>query len=251
MKRAKEVPPRPPESDLSLQAYLLGQVDVEALLHVQRFLHFEICGQRDHGALILCEHPPFVSVGRHGSRAHLAFDAAELPWRSLPVRWTPRGGGCWLHLPGQLAIYAIFPLDRLGLKVHGFVERLGHTIAAVLGDFDIKADVQAANGGVFVGRRMAAGLGVAVRDWVSAYGACLNIEPDLVWYRSVRCAGADEPMTSLARERRGRVRPSLVRERLVEHCQSAFGFSRLSLFTDHKLLHGVQERCRPKVGSAK
>jgi len=53
---------------------------------------------------------------------------------------------------------------------------------------------------------------------------------------------------SIARERRGRVRPSLVRERLVEHCRQAFGFGRVSLFTDHPLLQKSPPRTRLAAG---
>jgi hypothetical protein len=43
-------------------------------------------------------------------------------------------------------------------------------------------------------------------------------------------------MTSLARERHGPLRPSMVRERIVEHFVARFGFSRTSLFFGHSAL---------------
>jgi hypothetical protein len=43
-------------------------------------------------------------------------------------------------------------------------------------------------------------------------------------------------MTSLERERGGPVRPSLVRERLIEHFRNRFDFARVTLFTDHPAL---------------
>src|SRR4051794_29952651 len=87
-----------------LQAYLLGQVDFEAALALQRRLVYEIAGDRTRAALILCEHPPLITVGREGSRSHVLCDDAELQGRHWRVRWVNRGGGVWLHLPGQLAI---------------------------------------------------------------------------------------------------------------------------------------------------
>jgi hypothetical protein len=50
-------------------------------------------------------------------------------------------------------------------------------------------------------------------------------------------------MTSLERERRGAVRPGLVRERLLEHYARFFGVGRTALFTEHPLLS------RPPRGS--
>jgi len=78
---------------------------------------------------------------------------------------------------------------------------------------------------------------VAVQDWVTYYGAILNINPTLTPFRLVRCGGPrEEPMTSVERELRGPFRPALVRERLLEHFASEFGFVRTTLFFDHPLL---------------
>jgi lipoate-protein ligase B len=88
---------------------------------------------------------------------------------------------------------------------------------------------------VWVGERLIAAVGVAVRDWVAYFGAALNIDPDLPSFRLVRTEG-DEPMTSLARERRGPLRSALVRQRLLEHFAAAFPCERTDLFFNHPLL---------------
>ena len=49
-------------------------------------------------------------------------------------------------------------------------------------------------------------------------------------------------MTSLVRERRGPVRPAMVRERLLEHFAARFGFGRTSLFSD--LREGGEQNSR-------
>ncbi len=228
----------------SLQAYLLGTVDFDAALRLQRRLHFEVTGDRATAALLVCEHPPLITVGRHGSRAHIRFEPQELQSRQWPVRWVNRGGGCLLHVPGQLAIYPILPLDRLCLNVPDYLQQLGAVLAAVLDDFSVRSEVRASEGGVWAGTRLVAGLGIAVRDWVSYFGAYLNLHPCLDPFRYIHCAGSAEPMTSLERERHGPVRPAMVRQRLLEHFAARFGLTRTMLFTDHPLLQGLQERCQ-------
>lgn len=228
----------------ALSAYLLGVVGFEEMLQFQRRLHYDITGQRDQAALILCEHPPLISVGRQGSARHIQIDQEELNWRGWPVRWVQRGGGCWLHLPGQLAIYFLLPLDRCGLYIPDFQARFTEVLCRVLQDFTVRAAPLAGHGGVVVGARLVAALGMAVRDGVTAFGACLNVHPDLDQYRFVRSHPLPEqPMTSLVRERRGPLRPALVRQRLLEHLGSAFPFSRVSFFSDHPALRGAQQRC--------
>src|SRR5271154_1817004 len=113
-----------PAADGALQVYLLGSVDFEAALAWQRQLVFNVSGDRTNAYLILCEHPPLITVGRQGSRAHLRWDSEQLRDRNWPVRWVNRGGGCLLHLPGQLAVYPVLPLDYLGLGLQAYLDRL-------------------------------------------------------------------------------------------------------------------------------
>src|SRR5688572_7460058 len=92
----------------TVEAYLLGRIDFHACLTLQRRLVYETSGRRDGRiSLILCEHPRSITVGRLGSWAHIRVDQRELESRQVPVHWTNRGGGCLVHLPGQLAVYPI------------------------------------------------------------------------------------------------------------------------------------------------
>jgi lipoate-protein ligase B len=90
--------------------------------------------------------------------------------------------------------------------------------------------------GVWVRQRQIAAVGVAVRDWVTWHGAVLNVTTDLVPFRDIRTGEAEEPMTSLARERHGPLRMALVRERLLVHFQSVFGLPSPSILFAHPLV---------------
>jgi lipoyl(octanoyl) transferase len=221
----------------ALQAYLLGSVSFDAALALQRLLVYQTTGDRASATLVLCEHPPLITVGRHGSRAHILFEPEELQNRGWPVRWVNRGGGCVLHLPGQMIACPVVSLDQLGTGIAEYLERLQSVVLALLDDFSIRGTTQHGSPGVWVNRRLIASVGVAVRDWVAYYGLALNINPDLHPFRQVRCDPLSrEPMTSLVRERRGALRASLVRERFLEHFAEQFGFGRTSLFFHHPAL---------------
>jgi lipoyl(octanoyl) transferase len=217
-----------------LRVYLLGTVEFEAALALQRQLAYDVAGDRSAAALVVCEHPPIITVGRQGSRAHILYEPEELRTLRWRIRWVNRGGGCLLHIPGQLAMYPILPLDRLALGLQSYLDGLRRVLVALLSDFGIPTSTAA--DGISVGERPLAHLGVAVRDWVTYYGAYLNLDPDLDCLRRVRTAAQAPPMTSLARERRGPLRAGLVRERFIEHFAAQFGMSRLSLFFEHQAL---------------
>jgi len=213
-----------------LRAFLLGSLDFDAAFHLQSALADQIAGQSTSAALVLCEHPPLITVGRDGSLDQIQAESEELAARRWPVRWVSRGGSTVLHLPGQLAVYPVLPLHRLNLDVGSYLARLHAVLVAVLDDFGIRAETRIDRPGVWVGNRLIAAVGITVRDWISGQGAWLNIDPDLTLYRLVRSGSAEEgPMTSLARERRGPLRPALVRQRVLEHFAGQFGFGETDL----------------------
>jgi lipoyl(octanoyl) transferase len=229
--------PGPAGADALLRVFLLGPLEFDDALVLQRALAYQVAGDRRAAALVLCEHAGLITVGREGSPAHLRCGPDELQARRWRVRWVNRGGGCLLHLPGQLVVYPVLPLDRLGLGLQAYLDRLQRVVVAVLADFSVQAQTRPGRPGVWVGNRPIAGVGVAVRHWVSTFGVVLNVDPDLTAFRLVQSgATGDGPMTSLARERRGPLRPALVRQRLLEHFTAAFGFSRTDLFFSHPLL---------------
>jgi lipoyl(octanoyl) transferase len=221
----------------TLSAYLLGLVDFEAALALQRLLVYQASEDRGSAALVVCEHPPIISVGRHGSRGHIHLEPDELIARCWRTRWINRGGGVMLHLPGQLSLYPIVPLDRLAMNVTTYLDRLHQVIIDVLADFHVRGQTRRDQPGVWVNGRPIALVGIAVRHWVSYFGVSFNVNPELEQFRRVRCLGAGErTMTSLERERRAPLRPAMVRERFLDHFASRFGFGRTALFQSHPLL---------------
>jgi lipoyl(octanoyl) transferase len=70
----------------SLEVYLLGVVDLEAALLLQdRFLE-ELRQREDRqGVLLLCEHPPAVTVGREADARWLADSKTDLRNRDVPA----------------------------------------------------------------------------------------------------------------------------------------------------------------------
>jgi lipoyl(octanoyl) transferase len=220
-------PPRP------LSAYLLGSLDFDALAALQRRLVYDISGDRDTSAIVLCDHPIGITVGREGSATHIRPNSDELEARGWPVRWVARGGGAMLHVPGQVACYPVFPLDALNLTPGRFVSKLEAVAIDLLREFGVEGTPDANRPGVRANGRRLVHIGVAVRSWVTSFGLVVNVNPELAHFRDVRCDGDLLPMTSLARESEHRVRVTTVRQRLVELIAARFGFDRVSVFHTH------------------
>lgn len=220
-------PPRP------LSAYLLGGLPFDALLALQRRLVYDISGDRDRAALVLCDHPAGITVGREGSASHIRANPDDLATRGLAVNWVGRGGGAMLHAPGQVACYPILALDAFNLTAGRYVSELVAVACELCREFGVEAIPDPDRPGVRANGRRVAHVGVAVRDNVTSFGLIVNATPDLDAFRSVRCDGDPLPMTSLARESDHRVRVTTVRQRLLELLSARFRFDRVSIFHTH------------------
>jgi lipoyl(octanoyl) transferase len=222
----------------ALAAYLLGPVDFEICLALQQRLVYEAGGRQDGQiSLLFCEHLPAITVGRHGSRLDIRYSPRTLASEGLTVRWVNRGGGALAHAPGQLAVYPIVPLAFHGWSVGGYLDRLQAGIAAALAELGFHGQPSAREWGLWGRTGQIASVGVAVKNWITYYGAYVNVSPARRVLSAVRTATSRRAaLSSLAIERQQSVKMSRVREGLVRHLAASFGSPRFHLHTGHALL---------------
>lgn len=224
-----------------LEVYLLGMVDFDEVQTLQRRLVYDL-GERPGAALILCEHPPTISVGRSGSRAHIRADDDELRAMDLPVRWVNRGGGCVLHVPGQLVGYLMLSLPAFGLDLKRYVDGLHGLLIDVLAEFDLTGATRPNAPGVYLGTGTSrvATVGVAVGRWIASHGFTLNVGAYLGPFRLVdEPATPGLPTTRVTSMEAWRQRPTpmaKVREATIRRVEAAFGVEQHHIYTSHPLI---------------
>ncbi len=221
----------------ALDVRLLGTVDLDSALFLQERLVYEIGDRTDrYSALLLCEHPPSITVGRSGSRAQIHADPSALASLRLDVRWISRGGGCLVHSPGQLAVYPVVPLDRLQLTVREYRERLIAAVLDVCAQLNVPAwPVEDAAGVAGRGGQFAV-VGSAVKRGIAYQGLFLNVRPLLQLQRLVTI-GNNGLRTASLESVRGRLTPmAVVRESLVRNLAARLGFADYHVMTGHPLL---------------
>src|SRR5271166_2424583 len=209
----------------SLEIFLLGLVDFQEVLSLQRRVVYEV-GDGGGTSLLLCEHPPTISVGRVGSRAHIVPDDPTLRALGIRTHWVNRGGGCVLHLPGQLAAYVAMRLEPPDLTVCSYVDRLHRAIEGVLDEFELCGRARTDLPGVFSGHARIATVGVAVNRWIAYHGLTINVGPYLELFGVL-----DEPPnghapirhTSMEARRQRHTAMAKVREALIRRLEEVFG----------------------------
>ena len=229
---------KPSSDSPALETYLLGHVDFLEVQSLQRRIVYEL-GERGGACLVLCEHPPTISVGRSGSRAHIIPDDDSLRALGIRVHWVNRGGGCVLHLPGQITAYLAMPLHPPGLTLSGYLAGLEQAILGVLDEFALRGVVRPDHPGVFLGRARVASVGVAVNHWIAYHGFSLNVGPSLDLFDMLDEPGIDSiPLRQTSMESRlQRCTPmAKVREALIRHLQRVFELERHHVYTRHPLI---------------
>ena len=229
-------------SEAALRVYLLGSLPYEQFLAFQRRLVYEVSGDPELASLVICEHPPIIIIGREGSRGHVRLSPEEMASREWRQRYVARGGGTMLHLPGQICAYPILPLDSLRLTPAKYLSELLDCVAGVVRRHGVEATIDTERPGIRVGDRRVAQAGIAVRSGVTAFGAVLNVCPDLELFERIDCDGDPRPMTSLERECPTRVRTAGIRVELANAIAARFGYSRQSVFHSHNILHANAHR---------
>jgi len=123
--------------------------------------------------LWLTEHEPVFTQGLNGRPEHL------LAPGDIPVVQVDRGGQVTYHGPGQLVVYCLLDILRLGIGVKGLVGRIEQSVIALLDDYDIEAQARAGAPGVYVGEAKIAALGLRIRKGCCYHGLSLNVDLDL------------------------------------------------------------------------
>jgi lipoyl(octanoyl) transferase len=221
-----------------LEVYTLGLVDFSEVQQLQRRLVYEL-GEQGGAVLILCEHPPTISVGRSGSRAHIEPDDDTLEALGIRVHWVNRGGGCVFHLPGQLAAYFALPLDTFNLTLSEYLDRLHTAILMVLEEFDLTGSFRPDLHGVFSGHARIATVGVAVTRWIAYHGLTLNVGPYLDLFDVLEEPGIGNARlryTSMEARRQRHTAMPKVREALIRHLEEVFGLEKHHVYTHHPLI---------------
>lgn len=151
-------------------------------------------------ALLICEHPPTITLGRNSHEHHLLQSRDNLTKMGIDVVEVDRGGDVTYHGPGQLVAYPILNLERWKPSVSWYLRELEQVLIDVLNDFGLKGERLEKHTGVWVAGAKVAAVGVGIHKWVSYHGISINVAPNMNhWALIVPCGIPDKPVTSLER----------------------------------------------------
>ena len=185
-------------SDFVLKVTDLGLMPYEAALVAQeQALTRVVAGVT--GEIFTVEHPSVITLGRHADLKHVLHPESELTEAGISLVRTERGGEVTCHNPGQLVIYPILPLSRMGLSVRSYVRLLEQSIINTLREVGLAATRDPNYPGVWVGADKICAVGIRIKQRVSMHGIALNIDNDLsIFNRVVPCGIQGRGVTSVS-----------------------------------------------------
>ncbi len=133
--------------------------------------------------LWIAEHAPVFTQGLNGKAEHL------LAPGEIPVVQVDRGGQVTYHGPGQLVLYCLLDIARLGLGVKGLVGLIEKSVIDLLQGYRITAEGRPGAPGVYVGEAKIAALGLRIRKGCCYHGLSLNVDMDLEPFTRINPCG--------------------------------------------------------------
>lgn len=102
------------------------------------------------GTILLVEHPPVYTLGKSGRAENLLVDRTTLEGLGAQFFHIDRGGDITFHGPGQLVCYPILDLERIGIGLREYIERLEEAVIRTVARYGIKAGRIAGASGVWI-----------------------------------------------------------------------------------------------------
>lgn len=182
--------------------------------------------------LLVLQHPPTYTRGRRSEPADLLLSTEEYAADGIEVCDTPRGGKVTYHGPGQLVVYPIVDLRRIGEQpegvgradVPGFVHALEVAMSRALARWQVDAAPIEGLTGLWVshGERIPAGataasiapavasgqirkigsIGLKISQGISSHGLSLNVSCSLAPFSGITSCGIEDcEVTSMLLEK--------------------------------------------------
>ena len=166
----------------------------------------------------LLEHPPVFTLGLAGKVEHV------LAPGDIAVIKIDRGGQVTYHGPGQLVVYLLLDVKKLGYGVKALVKRIEQSVIDLLAEYGIDGYGRVGMPGVYVYLNAAdakiAAIGLRVANHATFHGLSLNIDMDLEPFSRINPCGYEGLAVTQMRNFGATDKMSVIGEKLVSHLQA-------------------------------
>ena len=142
--------------------------------------------------------------------------------QDIPVVKSDRGGLITYHGPGQLVIYFLLNIKRLGMGPRELVATLEQTLIDYIGEYSIQAHIREGAPGVYISDKKVAALGLRIRKGCTYHGISINVDMDLTPFTYIDPCGYEDMEVTQLRDWGIAVNVEKAAEGLVTRFRSRF-----------------------------
>ncbi len=177
----------------------VGVLDYLSALKLQELSHHEVVRGLVAPTIIVVQHPPVLTLGKHADSGFLKLPVPEFKKLGVEVVQTDRGGEVTAHMPGQLVVYPIIKLVDFKLTPRTWVALLETAVIDTLALCGVSATTDPINPGVWVGSQKICAIGIRIKDRTSLHGLALNVSNDLdLFDKIIPCGIKNRGVTTLS-----------------------------------------------------
>lgn len=158
------------------------------------------------------EHRSVFTQGLNGKPEHLLKES------EIDIIQSDRGGQITYHGPGQIIVYCLIDIKRLGIGVKEMVRIIEKSIIDLLGDYSIPSHKIAGAPGVYVDGSKIAALGLKVKRGKTYHGLSLNVDMNLSPYKLINpCGYRDLNVTQMSNLTDNKLELDKIKKQLTQH----------------------------------
>ena len=158
------------------------------------------------------EHRSVFTQGLSGKPEHLLRES------EIDVIQSDRGGQITYHGPGQLIVYCLIDIKRLGIGVKEMVRIIEKSIIDLLSDYSIPSHKIVGAPGVYVDGSKIAALGLKVKRGKTYHGLSLNVDMNLSPYQLINpCGYRDLNVTQMSNLTDNKLELDKIKKQLTKH----------------------------------
>ena len=177
---------------------------------------------------IFVSHPHVYTLGKSGDMSNLLMSEEQLKTKGVLFYKINRGGDITYHGPGQIVGYPILDLDNFFTDINLYLRKLEEVIINTLKSYDLNGFTIKGETGVWVkdenglSKKICA-FGIRASRWVTMHGFCLNINPELNYFKNIiPCGIKDKGVTSVSDLKNSIIKMNEIKEVLYKNFAKSF-----------------------------
>ena len=215
----------------------LSLIDYKEAWDLQKSVHQLRVENKIDDVLFLLEHPHTYTLGKIADKENLVGDKNYLSDNKISVYEIDRGGDVTYHGPGQIVGYPIISLTNWKQDTHKYLRAIEEVIIKVCSEYGLAGSRVDKYTGVWIEDSKICAIGIKVSRWITMHGFAFNVNTDLDLFKGiVPCGISDKDVTSLNRELKKEIALYNVKEKIIHHFMSEFGYDQIEFKSKQEIL---------------